>query len=173
MTTETAKMIYSDKQIALDIMGKMHELDSDKLYDLFQLPHGWQIVRVTKCPKFMPKEIPVPVNWKKKMPKEDPALMAAMAPLYENGLEELKDATKPVKPAPLDIGQDTVTLTLKVKKQSPEWFHLAEPLPNSSSVWLAKASLVSFTQLMDATPGVPTFEFTVSAKFAKKKGWVK
>ena len=66
MTTATAKMIYSDKQIALDIMGKMHELDSDKLYDLFQLPHGWQIVRVTKCPKFMPKEIPVPVTWKKK-----------------------------------------------------------------------------------------------------------
>ena len=163
MTTATAKMIYSDKQIALDIMGKMHELDSDKLYDLFQLPHGWQIVRVTKCPKFMPKEIPVPVSWKKKTTTAE----------VLDGLLGVVDPVEPApKPAPLDVGE-VVTFTLKVKKQSPEWFHLAEPLPNSSSVWLAKASLVNFTQLMDATPGVPTFEFTVSAKFAKKKGWVK
>ena len=60
MTTATAKMIYADKQLAQDILGKLLEKGGETLYDLFQLPHGWQIVRVTKCPKFMPKEVQLP-----------------------------------------------------------------------------------------------------------------
>jgi hypothetical protein len=175
MTTATAKMIYADKQLAQDILGKLLEKGGETLYDLFQLPHGWQIVRVTKCPKFMPKEVPLPVTFKKKSHSLTASGAELNGPTNAQVLDKLldlvDDGTKPKAAKPAAATGDVFTFTIKVAKQTPEWWHLAESLPNSTSTWLAKTNVISATQLMDATPGVPTFEFTVSATFAKKKGW--
>jgi len=174
MTTATAKMIYADKQLAQDILGKLLEKGGETLYDLFQLPHGWQIVRVTKCPKFMPKEVPLPVTFKKVKSHSLAASASEIFASTDGGVLDQLIGTVEAKPKavkPAAATGDLFTFTIKVAKQTPEWWHLAESLPNSTSTWLAKTNVISATQLMDATPGVPTFEFTVSAAFAKKKGW--
>ena len=65
---------------------------------------------------------------------------------------------------------DVFSFLIKVKKESKEWFHLAEPLPNTTSVWLAKATLVKSELVY---PASNTWEFTVPMALAKKKGWNK
>ncbi len=152
MTTETAKMIFADKQIAQDILGKLMETTPDTLYDLFQLPTGWQVVRVKQCPpKTFSKETAMPITWNKK--KAKPTADAPSA-----------------QPAAASQTADVFSFLIKVKKESKEWFNLAEPLPNTTSVWLAKATLVKSELVY---PASNTWEFTVPMALAKKKGWNK
>jgi hypothetical protein len=57
----TAKMIYPQKHIAEAILGKMRDANAGAKFELFELPIGFQVVRITKLPDFMPLPIPMPV----------------------------------------------------------------------------------------------------------------
>src|ERR1035437_9261156 len=68
MYASTAKMIYPEKSIAEAILSKMRDANADAKFELFELPIGFQVVRITKLPDFMPLPLPLPVAKKAAIP---------------------------------------------------------------------------------------------------------
>ena len=62
MMTSTSKMIYTDQAVATALVGKLRDANPDQKYETFKLAIGWQIVRITKLPDFMPLAIPLAVT---------------------------------------------------------------------------------------------------------------
>jgi len=156
MTTETAKMIFADKQIAQDILGKLQESAPDALYDLFQLPTGWQVVRVKQCP---------PANFK---PLPMPKMTSLANAIAEYGLEEFPSAPAPKPAKPAKANGDLFTFQAQVKYATKCEFVLTEKLPGAKSFSLYKALLVKSELVY---PASQTWEFTIAMSVAKKKGW--
>lgn len=59
---QTAKMIYADPQVAKAILRKMEKRNPTDTWNVLQLPTGWQVCRITKCPPYMPPAKPFPVT---------------------------------------------------------------------------------------------------------------
>jgi hypothetical protein len=58
---QTAKMIYADKVVANAILEKMKARSPEDLFNVVQLPTGWQVCRITKCAPYMPPAKPLPI----------------------------------------------------------------------------------------------------------------
>jgi len=73
--TETAKMIFPDKTTAREILTSLNRRKPASLFTVVQIPQGWQVCRIHKCPDYMPAMKPAPVVTKF-APKSDTQLTA-------------------------------------------------------------------------------------------------
>ena len=73
--TETAKLIFQDETTAREILTSLNRRKPASLFTVVQIPQGWQVCRVHKCPAYMPAMKPAPVT-KKFAPKTGAQLTA-------------------------------------------------------------------------------------------------
>ena len=73
--TETSKLIFPDEPTAREILTSLNRRKPASLFTVVQIPQGWQVCRVHKCPDYMPAMKPAPVTTKF-APKSDTQLTA-------------------------------------------------------------------------------------------------
>jgi len=59
--TETSKLIFPDEPTAREILTSLNRRKPASLFTVVQIPQGWQVCRVHKCPAYMPAMKPAPV----------------------------------------------------------------------------------------------------------------
>ena len=98
MYASTAKMIYPEKSVAEAILGKMRDANADAKFELFELPIGFQVVRITKLPDFMPLPLPLPVAKKAAVPFAPNPDVTEFAVYVKSETDKWLTLTNPVGP---------------------------------------------------------------------------
>ena len=115
MMTSTSKMIYSDHAIASSLAGKLRDANPDDKYDIFKLAIGWQIVRITKLPDFMPPAVPLPVA---------KSLATTTAPSWASG--------------------EVAIIQAKFARETAKWFYFTEGVGPMNVKEVHKSFIVAF-----------------------------